>query len=280
MIFGFPPFFDENEKSNTREKSDQIIYRKIKQGFTAKVMPSYGPWFPSDHSVSASCRDLISRLLRTSLADRITAEEALEHPWLKGASCNNDKLTRVEIGNPTILKSIKGFKQKCGLQAEILKLLRECNYLNASQVDSVKSFFEAADVNKDGKISFDELYQALKEIDPEITTKDAHSIIDSMDANHDGYMDYEELLSSRINRKLQSKEARLRKVFKALDLDDSGKISADELKAALESVSDAVKVPRSKCLELIQEVDVNHDGEIDFEEFISVFSAVDEEPKI
>jgi serine/threonine protein kinase len=37
-------------------------------------------------SVSASGRDFVGRLLQVEEAERMTAEEALEHPWLRGAS--------------------------------------------------------------------------------------------------------------------------------------------------------------------------------------------------
>ena len=161
MIFGFPPFFDQNENKNKRDESDKVIYDKIRKGFIPKVLANYGNWFPSDHPISASCRDLISRLLRTNVADRMTAEEALEHPWInqndeeentnKNTNDNTKKLTRVSIVNLTIIHSLQGYRQHCALQSEILKILRECNYLNSSQMKCVKEFFDAADVNGDGK---------------------------------------------------------------------------------------------------------------------------------
>jgi len=278
MIFGFPPFFDQNENKNKRDDSDKVIYTKIRKGFIPKVLGNYGNWFPSDHPISGSCRDLISRLLRTNVADRMTAEEALEHPWINSLGGDNDindnktlKLRRVSIVNLTIIHSLQGYRHHCALQSEILKILRECNYLNSSQMKAVKEFFDAADINGDGKISADELYDALKTIDKDINREDAQSILQSLDANNDGYMDWNELLSSRINRKLQSKEERLRKVFKALDLDNSGKISADELKAALESINEMKTIKIEECMKLISEADLNNDGEIDFEEFITMF---------
>ena len=278
MIFGFPPFFDSDERKNSREQSDAVIYKKIKKGFVPKVQKGYGAWFPIDHPVSSHCRDLISRMLRTSVADRITSEEALEHPWLQldaphEQSNLHEQRSKSAEKNPIILRSVLLFKHHSGLQGEILRLLKECNYLNSSQIESVKSFFKLADKNQDGLISREELFQALKEIDTDLTADDIQSILRSIDANNDGYMDYDELLTSRINRKLQSKEARLRKVFKALDLDDNGKISSAELKAALESVSaqSNMTIDKSQCDKLISEVDKNNDGEIDFEEFISMF---------
>jgi len=277
MIFGFPPFFDVNEAKGKcqRDVSDKVIYSKIRKGFLPKVMPNYGAWFPSDHPISSACRDLMSRLLRTNVADRMTAEEALEHPWLKESyKQNKDLLKRNNLimMNPTIIHSLQGYKQHCALQSSILDILRECNYLNHSQMKSVKEFFIAADTNNDGKISTNELYEALKTIDPQTTIEDAKSMMNAVDANNDGFMDWDELLSSRINRKLQSKEERLRKVFTALDLDNSGKISADELKAALESINSKTQIKIEDCMQLIKEADLNDDGEIDFEEFITMFS--------
>eukprot|EP00483_Globobulimina_turgida_P002136 UN02138 len=273
MIFGFPPFFDENENSNQKDQSDNVIYSKIRKGFMPKVLANYGNWFPASHPVSCECRDLISRLLRTNVADRMTAEEALEHPWINTNNTQTLNRNRNEIiMNPTIIHSLQSYKKHCALQSEILKILRECNYLNSLQMKSVKDFFDVADKNSDGKISANELYDALQIIDKDVSLTDAKSILCSLDANNDGYMDWDELLSSRINRKLQSKEERLRKVFKALDLDRSGKISADELKSALESINDnKSKVKIQQCMQLIKDADLNNDGEIDFEEFITMF---------
>ncbi|ETO23432.1 calcium-dependent protein kinase [Reticulomyxa filosa] len=270
MVFGFPPFFDENEQTNSREQSDQVIYSKIKKGFNPKIMNGYGSWFPASHVVSASCRDLISRLLRTSVADRITAEEALEHPWMKeGTVLPADPLQRSAA--PTVIKSMLTFRRNGGLQAEILGLLKECNYLNPSQIDEVTEFFKAADTDANGLISREELHKALQKVDPHISDSDVDSIFRSMDANNDGFVDYDEMLTSRVNRKLQSKEERLRKVFQAIDLDDNGKISQEELKATLESATANVNISDTRIKELIEEADKNHDGEIDFEEFLALF---------
>ena len=42
--------------------------------------------------MSESAKDLIGKLLSTDVADRLTAEEALEHPWLKGETASSDPL--------------------------------------------------------------------------------------------------------------------------------------------------------------------------------------------
>merc|ERR1712202_13317 len=110
-------------------------------------------------------------------------------------------------------------------------VLKKCNYLNNSQQKSVKEFFEAADKDGDGRITEEELFDALKKIDPDITRDDVASILQSIDADNDGFMDYDELLSSRIARKLQSNEDRLRKVFQLLDFDGGGTISSPSSRA-------------------------------------------------
>jgi len=278
MIFGFPPFFDEHEHERARADSDKIIYVKIRAGFTPRVLPNYGAWFPAEHPVSSACRDLMSRLLRKNVADRLTAEEALEHPWVAHPLQNTATLSRREkrqlLMNPTIIHSMAEYSKPCALQSQILAILRECNYLNKAQTQSVKAFFDAADKDGDGRISELELFEALRSVDDEVTRDAAKEILAQMSHGGD-YMDWNALLSARINRKLHSKEERLRKVFRAFDLDDSGKISASELKAAAESVADDASkfIDVADCAELIKDADVNGDGEIDFEEFIALFAS-------
>jgi len=276
MLFGFPPFFDDKEAVHDRARSDEIVYSKIRQGFTAKVRPNYGNWFPSEHPVSPSARDLISRLLRKNVADRMTAEEALEHPWIKQAmQLDTGRLNRREefIMNPTIIHSIAQYTRHSNLQSQILDILKECNYLNKAQMKGVKDFFDAADIDGDGRISTQELFDALKTLDSGVTMEETKAIMASVDKDNDGFLNFDELLASRINRKLQSKEERLRKVFRALDLDNSGKISASELKAAAQCIDSAQDIGLDAFAELIKDGDINGDGEIDFEEFISMFHA-------
>eukprot|EP01084_Bolivina_argentea_P153810 268164_1 len=271
MIFGFCPFSDPNNDEN-------VVYQKILRGFEAKVKSGYGAWFPDKHPVSRNCRDVIARMLRKNYADRITSEEILEHPWLKcneilGISDSNkiESTTKlINISNPAILNSLRFYKKQNVLQGEVLNLLSQCKYLNRHQQNSLKEFLMATDENKDDKIEPKELFCALQKIDKDITMQDVQSIFHSIDANNDGFVSYDELLSTRINRKLKSKESRLKKVFKSFDYNGDGKITLSELKAVWESV---IKGSANSCdfKKLIKEVDTNNDGTIDYEEFMAVF---------
>ena len=277
MVFGFPPFHCADKGS--QNQTDKAIFKKIKSGFTPKVQPGYGSWFPQAIPVSKGCKDLISRLLRSKVADRLTSEEALEHQYLVLGNIGKipDCAVR-KAANASILNALRGFGggsgapvAKSGLQNQILGVLKKCNYLNNSQQKSVKEFFDAADKDGDGRITEQELFDALKACDPNITRSDVASILQSIDADNDGFLDYDELLSSRIARKLQSNEDRLRKVFQLLDFDGGGTISSKELKGALDSIDLGEKLTEQKCDALIKECDQDGDGEIDFEEFIQLF---------
>merc|ERR1719510_2822325 len=264
IVFGFPPFHDSSNDPD-RAKSDQVIYDRVKKGFTPKVKPGYGPWFPQAQEVSMSCKDLIARLLRSDLAGRMTAEEAMSHPWLKGTDLGG-KLTPVDRDVKT---SLKFFHKGCKFQSEILLVLKNCKYLSSHQENAVKDAFKNIDKNNDGQITQDELFEALKSVDEEIKMEDVKTIFKSVDADASGFVDYDELLSSRINRKLISKEERMRKVFKVLDTDASGSLTAQEIKGALVSIHPDINL--EECNKLLKEADENGDGVIDYEEWIKVF---------
>merc|ERR1712061_394265 len=84
-----------------------------------------------------------------------------------------------------------------------------------------------------------------------------------------GVLEYDELLRSRINRKLISKEERMRKVFRCLDVDGSGTLTAQEIQGALMSIHE--KIDLDQCKKLLAEADKNQDNVIDYEEWIEVF---------
>jgi len=72
MLCGFPPFFDDG--SNMSELFDQIMTGQYD--------------FPEPYwtDISDEAKDLIEHLLVVDPMKRYTAEETLEHPWLKSAA--------------------------------------------------------------------------------------------------------------------------------------------------------------------------------------------------
>jgi serine/threonine protein kinase len=72
MLFGYNPF------NPTCTEERDTVYSNILKGF------GYGIGFPPSASrVSSQCRAFIRELLVLDARSRMTAEEALEHPWLK-----------------------------------------------------------------------------------------------------------------------------------------------------------------------------------------------------
>jgi serine/threonine protein kinase len=65
-LCGFPPFYDENNAA---------LFASIKSGVFD---------FPSPYwdCVSASAKDVISRLLVVDPKKRLTAQQVLDHPWI------------------------------------------------------------------------------------------------------------------------------------------------------------------------------------------------------
>jgi len=193
----------------------------------------------------------------------MTAEEALAHPWVKqSSSLRTEPLPAI--------RSLRIFKRTCALKNDILRVLDHCKFLNKDQEAAVKQTFQFIDADGDGIITAKELYEVMKQVDPNITYEEVREIIVAVDVNGDEVLSLDEFLSARINRKVVQKEERLRKLFKCLDLNDNGFLSVDEISAALESVR-GEKVARKEVEDRMKEVDTNHDGVIDYEEFLSMF---------
>merc|ERR1711994_68434 len=219
--------------------------------------------FPKDIAVSNDYKDLVARLLRTNVASRMTAEEALAHPWITKTA----KLTHEPL--PTI-RSLRIYKRGCALKEDILRILQDCKFLNRDQEAAVEETFNMIDVDGDGIVDSKELLKVMGDLDPDITPDEIREIMVACDYNGDNELSLDEFLSARINRKVVQKEERLRKLFKCLDLDESGNLSREEISAALESVQGR-QLTSEEAGKLIEDADLNKDGVIDYEEFLAMF---------
>ena len=86
----------------------------------------------------------------------------------------------------------------------------------------------------------------------------------NVDIDNNGTIDYSEFIAATVDkRKLLSKE-RLKAAFSIFDKDDSGYISAAEVRAVLDH---GKQINEKVWNEIIKEVDINGDGEISYVEF-------------
>ena len=94
-------------------------------------------------------------------------------------------------------------------------------------------------------------------------------IMQAADIDQDGSIDYSEFLAATVHQSKLSREDNLMRAFEHFDTDKSGFITADELAAALKESGEGVNVHQ-----ILDEVDKDRDGKIDYEEFCIMMRGV------
>ena len=90
-----------------------MIYLKkllaVAQPITQK---GYKAHFPSSIPCSDAAKDFLSKLLTSDTAKRLTAEEALDHPWLTGVAASGKPML------DNVLKNLRLFLQIVNLNKQ------------------------------------------------------------------------------------------------------------------------------------------------------------------
>lgn len=246
IICGDPPFNGQN---------DNEIYKRIK-------LKKFGYTNPIWNGISENAKDLINLML-SDPDKRPSAEEVLQHVWLKELAPNsNESILKL---NPIILKSYgNANKFKKAVSTFI------CSRMKDEEVRNLKEIFSAMDKNGDGQLSLEEVKEGMLKIG--LDSSMIEDLFKKMDTDGSGTIAYTEFLSSTIQQKEMFKEEKLAEAFRAFDIDNSGKISKEEIFNVLKITDEE---ERKKLKEIISENDTNKDGEIDMEEFISMMSKLD-----
>ncbi len=226
---------------------------------------------PPFDKLSKNCLDLLQRLLCKDIDKRISAQEALNHPWIKE---NKSKELFNQIIDQKIveklLSNLKKYKKNCVIQETALAYLVH-NFPQMKEVINSCKLFNQIDLNGDGQITENELYEALRtRIQSDTLEEDIHKIYKNLDMNDDGYIEYAEFVRAAVSKEKFMGENVLKFAFRFFDKHNTGKITFEEIETVFRnSVTDKNNVEEA-LNKIIFEVDVNRDGKISFDEFSRV----------
>lgn len=270
MLVGFPPFYSsmdagvaQNDPAAAERARNRSVKAKIQGGFEPQVRKGYGPWFSSEKGVpqlSAGAMDLISRLLETDVAKRLTVEEALAHPWVQG---QGDVSAVTEPIAPLVQAALRKYCALERFQQEVVSLMADL--VQDVEIAQLEKSFAAMDTNGDNQVSIDEFREAMRATTRSLDDAALAKLFSAADLDGNGALSYDELLSSLVHLKLTAKEERLWEAFSQLDRDGNGHVTVEELQHVLEleHVADAE--------DMIKRVDTGKDGRIDYDEFLAVW---------
>ena len=249
-----------NNKPFDGKNEDEIISKIEKGEFDLKSQPF--------DKISDNAKDLIQKLLIMDTEKRINAQEALNHIWFK-ENRSKELFNQIYDENVTIklIDNLKKYKKTSIIQETALAYLVH-NFPQMKDIINSGKLFNQIDLNGDGKISEQELYQGLsKRLKSDTLEEDVKKIFQNLDMDDNGTIEYEEFIRAAVTKEKFMGENVLRFAFRFFDKDNSGKIEFEEIEKIFKnSVTDQNNI-ESALSKIIYEVDSNRDGKISFREF-------------
>ena len=139
------------------------------------------------------------------------------------------------------------------------------NLVNLDEIKKLRNIFIKFDSNGDGHLTKEELMHGLMEMmEKEEAKKEVNRLMELIDTDGNGFIEYEEFLRASMDKKKLLSKKNLKIVFDYLDKNKNGKISYDEIKAVLDGDN---KMEDDIWKALVNQVDLDGDGEISFNEF-------------
>ncbi|OMJ66055.1 hypothetical protein SteCoe_37240 [Stentor coeruleus] len=213
-------------------------------------------------TLSSNAIDLLQKLLILEPNDRISALEAISHPWVKSFRGHEEE----QVNLAHTLENLKQFSSNNKLKDAVYTFLAT-QVVSSEEVRTLKAEFQALDKNGDGKISSNELMeQYILTMNEEDAKHVVGNIMKEVDTNQNGEIDYVEFLTACMNYKQVLSKNILDISFRMFDRDESGQISVDEIRSILKSGN--TLIDENIWTDLVKEVDQNGDGVIDIREFI------------
>ena len=253
LLCGYPPF-------NGNTNND--IYNAIKNNL---------PYFHGEDwkEITPEAIDLLQNMLNKNPAKRFSAEKCLNHQWFKLLEKKGEKVFGKKL-QMKVINKMNDFVKENRLKQAVLQFITNQFNLKKEE-EELQALFKEFDLKKTGEISKDIFYKKLIELYGENEGKEiCDKIFQRLDLDGSGEISYDEFLSAMIDGKKVLTEDRLEKAFKMFDKDGNGLLSIAE-------IIEVFGGDASYWKKIIEEVDSNNDGEVDFNEFKQIMGVFNDE---
>ncbi|KAE8672613.1 CDPK-related protein kinase [Hibiscus syriacus] len=214
LLCGSRPFWARTESG---------IFRAV-----LKADPSFdeAPW----PSISSEARDFVKRLLNKDPRKRLTAAQALSHPWIKNY---NDMKVPLDI---LIFKLMKAYLRSSSLRKAAIRALSKT--LTVDELFYLKEQFALLEPNKNGTISLENIKVSLMKNGTDAMKESRiHEFLASLNALQYGRMDFDEFCAAALSvhqlEALDRWEQHARCAYELFEKDGNRAIVIDELASEL-----------------------------------------------
>lgn len=177
LLCGSRPFWARTESG---------IFRAV-----LKADPSFDevPW----PTLSSEAKDFVKRLLNKDPRKRLTAAQALSHPWIRSSA--NEMKVPLDI---SILRLMKAYMRSSALRKAALRALSKT--LTVDELFYLKEQFSLLEPSKNGSIGMENIKAALtKHATDAMKESRVHDFLASLNALQYRRMDFEEFCAAAIN---------------------------------------------------------------------------------
>lgn len=208
LLCGSRPFWARTESG---------IFRAV-----IRADPSFDemPW----PSVSPEAKDFVKRLLSKDLRKRMTAAQALTHPWLRG-----DHAIPLDI---LVYKLVKAYLRSSSLKRAALKALSKT--LTEDELFYLRAQYTLLEPNKDGRVTSENFRRALlKNATEAMKEARVFEVLNSMDALAFKKLDFQEFCAAAISvhqlEALEHWEQYARTAYEYFERDGNRVVNVEEL---------------------------------------------------
>ena len=215
---------------------------------------------------SKEVQDLIKQLLEVRVDKRLSAKEALAHPWFTKFKAKEIFNTLEQGRIKEYVDRLVSFKISSKFQQMILAFIAHNMNYN-EECKEIKKLFCVFDTDNDGRLTKKELYEGICKYEKEDKVKNIiNDLFTVLNGANNNYIYFEEFLSACLNKERLLTEEYLSYAFKFIDKDNSGIITAEKLKVSFGN-ENSNDVSSDVFKAIIKEVSSSNEEQMDYDEF-------------